>query len=171
MSGTLDHVYLTLKVDSMGTSVLDNRTATDPILFDWSKVFTSGTGADQASQQWYDQRTLGASATENIDLAGALTNAFGTTITFTKIKAIAIKASDTNNAANDVNVSRGSSNGFVGFLAASDGFKLPAGAFALFCWPNASGVAVTAGTGDILTITNSAGTNSVVYDIWILGVD
>lgn len=148
---------------------LDLSTPADPLSIDASVTFANGTGANQANMWWHDTRTLGASASENIDLAGSLVSTFGTTITFTSIKAIYIKASSANNSANNVNVARGSSNGFVLFLAVSDGFALPPGASALFINPNADGWAVTAGTGDILTITNSAGTNSVTYDIFILG--
>ena len=171
MSGVTDHGNLTVKIDGLLLSALDLGTAQAPINADWTQLFTNGTGANQVSQMWSDTRSLAGSATENLDLAGSLTNAFGTTITFTKIKLIAVKASSANNSANNVNVQRGSTNGFVGFLAASDGFFLSPGAFAVFCWPDASGAAVTAGTGDILTITNSAGTNTVSYDIVIWGVD
>lgn len=151
------------------TNPIDLSIPTDPLALDLTTTFANGTGANQANMWWHDQRTLGASASENIDLAGSLTSIFGTTITFTSIKAILVRASSSNNAANNVNVARGSSNGFVLFLAASDGFTLPAGSWALFVNPGANGWAVTAGSGDILTITNSAGTNSVVYDIFILG--
>lgn len=169
MSGVMDHANVVLKVDSVGLSALDARNATDPVQFDWTQLFGNGTGANQASQQFYDSRTLVASATENLDLAGSLTNAFGATITFTKIKAIAVKAAAGNT--NDVQVSRGSSNGFVGFLAASDGLVVRPGGVFLLTAPDANGIAVTAGTGDILTITNSAGSTPVTYEIWILGVD
>ena len=151
------------------SNALDLTTPSDPLVLDFSTTFGNGTGASQANMWWHDQRTLGASATEDIDLAGSLTSVFGTTITFTSIKMIYVKASASNNVANNVNVSRASANGFVLFLAASDGFALPPGAFALMVNPNATGWVVTAGTGDLLTLTNSAGTNSVVYDIVIVG--
>lgn len=171
MSGVIDHVNLILKLSALQLSALDLGSASFPIELDWTQLLANGTGANQATQVWSDTRTLGPSASENLDLAGALVNAFGVTLTFTKIKMILVKASSSNNAANDVQVSRGASNGFVAFLAASDGFKLTPGAFAVFCWPDANGVAVTAGTGDILTVTNSAGSNSVDYSIVIIGVD
>jgi hypothetical protein len=84
-----------------------------------------------------------------------------------RIKAILVKAASGNT--NNVNVSRPASNGVPLFLAASDGIAvLPGGAF-LWVAPNAAGVAVTAGTGDLLTFTNSAGTASVTYDVVIVG--
>ena len=44
----------------------------------------------------------------------------------------------------------------------------PGGAFILIA-PDATGYAVTAATGDLLKIANSAGTTSVTYDIIIIG--
>lgn len=167
MSGTLDHCNVSLKIDSLALSALDLQTAQDPILISLLSTLSNGTSSGQATAQWADTRTLAASASENLDLAGSLQNAFGATLTFTKIKLIYIKASSGNT--NDVQVARGSSNGFVWFLAASDGFKLQPGAWNCFYDP--VGVAVTAGTGDILTITNSAGTTGVTYDILIVGTD
>lgn len=169
MSGTIDHANLTLKFDVLQLSALDLASATYPLVGDWTTLFSNGTGASQASQVWSDTRTLAASATENLDLAGSLTNAFGVTLTFTKIKAILVRAAAANNASNSVQVARGSSNGVPLFMAASDGVALQPGA--IFALIDPTGVTVTASTGDILTITNSAGTNSVSYDIVIIGTD
>lgn len=169
MSGTIDHANLTLKLDVLQLSALDLATAQFPFLQDWSAALSNGTGAGQASQVWSDTRSLAGSATENLDLAGSLTNAFGATVTFTKVKLIAVRASSSNNAANAVQVSRGSSNGVPLFLAASDGVALgPAGMLVIY---DPTGFTVTASTGDILTVTNGAGTNTVSYDILIVGTD
>lgn len=128
---------------------------------------TSGTGSNQADLIFHDQRTLAASGTEDLDLAGSLTDAYGTTLTFARIKAIMVTAASGNT--NNVQVTRPASNGVPLFLAAGDGIPvLPGGVF-LWVAPNAAGVAVTAGTGDLLTFTNSAGTTSVTYDVVIIG--
>lgn len=169
MAGTIDHANLTLKLDALQLSALDLASATFPLLLDWSARLSNGTASGQASQVWSDTRSLAGSASENLDLAGSLTNAFGQTVTFTKVKLILVKASAANNAANAVNVARGTTNGVPVFLAASDGVPLQPGA--IFCFFDPAGVTVTAGTGDILTITNSAGTNTVSYDIVIVGTD
>ena len=54
-------------------------------------------------------------------------------------------------------------------MAAGDGISLAAGE--TFAWfsPTAAGKVVTAATGDLLTITNSAGTTGVTYDVIVLG--
>lgn len=169
MPGTIDHVNLSLKLDALQLSALDLAAATFPLLLDWSAVLPNGTSAGQASQLWSDSRSLAGSASENLDLAGSLTNAFGATLTFTKLKLLLVRARLTNNAANNVNVLRGASNGVPAFLAASDGVPLQPGAIFLLYDP--TGITVTPGTGDILTVTNSAGTNTVDYDIVIVGTD
>jgi len=172
MSGTIDHANVTVKMDVLQYNAADLAVggfANMPVFLDWSVQVANGTGASQASQVYQDTGSLGASATANLDLAGSLVNIFGTTITFTKIKLFAIKAAVANNVANNLQVTRGSSNGFVWFLAASDGFYLAPGAF--FVWYDPAGVTVTAATGDIITLTNGAGTNTIAYDVLIVGTD
>ncbi|WP_157548143.1 hypothetical protein [Micromonospora sp. ATCC 39149] len=128
---------------------------------------TNGTGANQADLIWQDTRTLAASGTENLDLAGVLTDAFGATLTFARIKAVVVAAAAGNT--NNVNVIREGTNGVPLFLAAGDGVPVrPGGAFA-WAATDATGVAVTAGTGDLLTVTNSGAGSSVTYDIVIIG--
>ena len=125
-------------------------------------IWASGTGANQADVLWHDQRTLTASATEDLDLAGSLTGVLaGTTLTYVELKGLIIFAAAANT--NDVQLTRPASNGVPLFLAASDGLAVGPGG--LFVWlnPGDGGVTVTAGTGDLLTLTNSAGGTSVVH--------
>lgn len=129
---------------------------------------SNGTGANQANQIFTDTRTLTASSSENLDLAGGLTDAFGNTITFTKIKGIFVVADSANT--NDVLVGGAASNGFSSWVNdPTDVVKVkPGGGFATIA-PNSTGLAVTAGTGDILKVANSGGTTSVSYTIVIVG--
>lgn len=131
-----------------------------------SVAFTDGTAAGQADRRFSDTRTLAASATEDLDLSGALTNIYGT-VTFARIKAILVTALAANT--NNVNVIRPASNGVPLFLAAGDGIPVkPGGAF-LWVAPDATGIAVTASTGDLITLTNSGGTTGVTYNITVIG--
>lgn len=147
-----------------GTAEFHHRASLNPV-----NEFTNGTGANQISKVFTDTRTLGSSATENLDLAGGLTDALGTTITFTGIKAILITAASGNT--NDVVVGGAGSNTFLGVFAdASDKINVkPGGAF-LWTNPSAAGAAVTASTGDILLVANSSSGSSVTYTIVILGI-
>jgi hypothetical protein len=169
MSGVIDKADLKLIFDVLQLSALDLAAAQASITQDWTARFSNGTGAGQASQVWSDTRTLAASATEDLDLAASLVNAFGVTLTFTKIKLIAVRAAAANNVANNVNVTRPASNGVPWLLAAGDGIALHPGASIIAQSP--LGWTVTPATGDLVTFTNSAGTNPVTYDVIIIGTD
>jgi hypothetical protein len=160
---------VSLGVSGSQTSALDLGTVTFPFSASGGAAYTSGTGAGQVDRVFTDIRTLGASGTEDLDLAGSLTDVFGATITFARIKAIFVTAAAANT--NNVQVTRPASNGAPWLMAAGDGIALRPGA--AFAWASgaadATGVAVTAGTGDLVTFTNSAGTTSVTYTVVIVG--
>jgi hypothetical protein len=127
----------------------------------------SGTGNSQCDLEYIAQRTLAASANEDLDLAGALADPFGTTLTFVKVRGIYIKAASGNT--NSVIIKPAASNGFTGpFGAAAHTITLPPGGVFLVTAPVA-GWAVTAGTGDKINIANSAGSTTVTYDIHVIG--
>jgi hypothetical protein len=135
-----------------------------------SVSLTNGTGgAGLADLMFADTRTLSASATEDLDLAGALADAFGTAQVFARVKALVVQA-DAGNT-NNVLVSRPASNGFGLFSAAGDQIIVrPGETFAMICGvADAVGHAVTAATGDLLTVTNSGGTTGVTYSIMVIG--
>jgi hypothetical protein len=154
------------KINASHTNVLDLGTATFPLSVIQSLALTDGTGADQADRIFSDTRTLSASATEDLDLSGSLTNAYGT-VTFARIKAILVIADSANT--NNVNVTRPASNGVPLFLAAGDGLPVRPGGIFMWACSDATGVAVTASTGDLITLTNSAGSTSVTYTVIIIG--
>jgi hypothetical protein len=129
---------------------------------------TAGTAAtNQANILWQDEaRSIGASANADIDLAGVLTDAFGSTVTAAEVLLLFIRADAAN--VNNVQVTRPASNGFAGpFLAASDGVSIKPGEYALFV--SQSGWGVTAGTGDLINIANSGSGSAVLFDIAIVG--
>lgn len=158
---------ITMKLAARHTATLDLTTATAPLSLDRVLSWASGTGANQADRIWHDRRTIAASGNEDLDLAGSLTDAFGATITFARIKAVVVAAASGNT--NNVNVSRPGSNGVPLFLAASDGIPVRPGGLFLWVAPDATGVAVTAGTGDLLNVANSGAGTGVTYDIAVIG--
>lgn len=160
----------TIKFSLSGTLTGDNDLSSVTQNIAYSKAFNlaDGTGANQANMIWLDQRTLAASATEGLDLAGSLTNVYGSTITFTSIKGIIVFAAAANT--NNVLVGGAVSNGFINWVSdASDVLVVPPGSMFSLVNPNANGYAVTAGTGDILKISNSSSGTGVTYDIILLG--
>lgn len=149
------------------TSALDLSTADDTLNYLKNIELATGTGANQADMLWHDRRTLSASATENLDLAGSLTNALGATQTFARVKALVVYAATGNT--NNVNVIREGTNGVPVFLALGDGVAVRPGGLLALVAPDATAYAVTGGTGDLLTFTNSAGSTSVTYDVIVIG--
>lgn len=133
---------------------------------DWADTLSDGTGAiDTADLVWSDRRSL-ASTTENLDLAGSLTDSFGATITFARIKMIAIHNRNTS-VGHTLTVGGAASNAFPLFADTTDKYAIgPDGVF-LIWEPSAAAKAVTASTGDILKI--DAGSNTISYDIIIIG--
>lgn len=161
---------LSINIDANLVAALDLASGSVPLLKSYSTVLQTGTGAGQADRIYHDQRTLVASATEDLDLAGSLTDAFGSALTFAKIKALVVSAA----AGNTNNV-------LVGGVAAglstliqpqSTGLVVvrPGATFAVFAGAaDATGYAVTATTADLLHVANSSSGTPVTYDIVIIG--
>jgi len=150
------------------TKVLDLGTVRQDVNYKFVDELTTGTAANQADRLWTDTRTIVASGTDDIDLAGVLTDAFGDTVTLARVKGLIVRAADGNT--NNVVVGNAATNQFVGFFgaAAHTVAVRPGGVFAIFA-PDATGYAVTAGTGDLLRITNSSSGTAVTYDIVVIG--
>ena len=156
-----------VEIDATLTNVLDLVNATSPLDFKKQLRWLNGTAADTADLIFHDERTLTASGTEDLDLAGSLSSAFGATLTFAELRLIVVYASTGNT--NNVVVSRPASNGVPLFSAASDAIPVPPGGMFLWSCPADGKIAVTAGTGDLITITNSSSGTSVTYDVVIVG--
>ena len=130
--------------------------------------FAFGTGSEQASEYWHDERTILTTANDDLDLAGGLVNPFGTTLTFTVLKWIII----------DIDAPDGTKSLRVGPQGVANAFQGPFGGVlaanyvtvhrALFMVEPYTGWTVTAGSVDILRI-NNPGAGTVVYRIWLGG--
>lgn len=165
MAGVRANISLNIDATLTGSNDLGNPK--QRVLIEKALAFIAGTAAeDQANILFSDTRTLAASATEDLDLTGALTDAFGATIAAAEVVAIFVAAAEGNT--NSVNVTRPAANGFIGpFIAAGDGIAIKPGEWQFFA--SESGWPVTAATGDLLTVTNSGAGTSVTYDVLILG--
>lgn len=137
-----------------------------PVVEAWINL-TNGTAANQADLAFVDERTIAAGATDSIDLAGVLTDAFGATITAAEIVALMIinkrRAGAPLNST-DLTIGGGAN----GVFASAMPFVLKPGAVLLLAAGDAAGVkTVTAGTADILTVVNGANASNM-YQIAIL---
>jgi hypothetical protein len=131
--------------------------------------FTNGTGNNQINSIWFDERTIAASGNDDLDLAGGLTDVYGATITFAILKIILI----------DIDTPDGTKSVLVGPAGVANGFQGPFGGTgatvyltvkeSLYIVEPWTGWTVTAGTGDILRVTNGSGAASVIYRILLGG--
>jgi hypothetical protein len=143
---------------------LDMSTPADHLDLSTVIRLASGVSAGQADREFHDYRTLTTGATENLDLAGVLLDPLKNTLTFVTVKAILVVA----DAANTTTLTLGNgTNPWIGPWGATGVHAVPPGGVALAIAPG-TGWAVTAGTGDILKVANSAGA-SASYRIALLG--
>lgn len=136
-------------------------------------ITTVGSGANSANQIWSDQRTLSASASENLDFSGSLTNCYGQTVAFTIIKFIYIRNRSTTG---NMLIGASASNQWgTMFSGTSPALQIRQGGFFINCCTDATGWAVTAGgttpTGDVLKVLNQDSGASLTYDIVLVGVE
>jgi len=151
-------------IAAINKRTLDGRDVTDPIPQSADIVLASGTGYGKADIAFMDQRTLAASTTENLDLSGALLDAFGQTINAVKVKAIEIENPEA--SLSNLTIGAAAANAFLGpFNDATDAIVLKPGDKAVFV--SRTGWVVTAATGDILKVANGAG-GTVNYLIKII---
>lgn len=131
-------------------------------------AWASGTGLNQADLiHRIVNGSIAASANTDLDLAGSFSGVFGTT-TFARIKAVVLKAPDTNT--NNVVMGAAASNAWVGpFGASTHTIACPPGGCIPLFNPTSAGWPVTAGTGDLLRLANSGAGSAVGYSILLIG--
>lgn len=165
MAGVSADILLSIKAKLAGAADLGNPVA--PVSIDKHIQITSGTAAlGQADILWADTRTLAASATENLDLAGVLAGLLGSTITAAEITAVYVEAAAGNT--NDVVVFGAASASFNGPLSGTTP-KLTVGPGDCALITNRKGWAVTATTADIILVANSSSGTPVSYNIVLVG--
>ncbi len=158
---------LALKLTARQSKTFDLMTPAGYLEKIIEKTIADGTGAAQADLFFSDVRTIGATSNDDLDLAGSLTDIFGATITFAKVKAIYIENPSTNNG--DVVVGNEGTNPLVGwFGAGTHTIAIKPGGFLLIASPTVAGYTVTAGTGDKLRVRN-AGSASADIPVIIIG--
>ncbi|NUK07467.1 hypothetical protein HRW18_05445 [Streptomyces lunaelactis] len=151
------------------TKALDLTTVSDPLDFKRAVHLESGTTVGKADKVFHDRRTLSASATEDLDLAGVLLDAYGVAITFVKIKGLFIAADAANT--NNVVVGNAAATAWAALLGATGTLTIRPGTTVGVTAgaTDATGYAVAAGSTDLLKVANSAGGTGVTYDIVIIG--
>lgn len=158
---------LTASLQAALSNPIDLVTGAAPLDYTKKMTWTNGTIVNTADKIFSDTRTVTASSTDALDLAGVLTDIYGATFTLVELRALLVYAYPANT--NNVRLNRPASNGVPLFLAASDGIDIPPGGFFFWACPADGKVTVTAGTGDLINIDNSGAGTSVTYDVVIIG--
>lgn len=134
-------------------------------LFSWT--FTSGHAVNQMNQLWVSRTTLTNAQAVTYNLAGGITNSFGTALTMAEVRMLLV-SSDSDNV-DAVTIGDAAANEFDSWLGGTNHtVTLRPGGLVLLVAPDATGYAV--GTNGNLKVTNT-GTNSVTIDIYVGGSD
>ncbi len=134
-------------------------------------IGTNGAASD-INYIYVAKPTLASTYTQTLDLAGSLTDSFGATLTFTKVKLIVVaptNAAGVAGAADTITVRPAAANGATNWIAAgSSGVTVRHGGVLMLASPDATGYGVVATSGDILEIVNNS-TNAAYTKIIIAG--
>lgn len=164
----LDTSSVTLSVVESQSNALALTTGVAQINKVYQQLLGTGTGAGQADRVYYAQPTIAASGTTTVDLAGVVTDVFGATVTFARVRALIVAAASGNT--NNVVVGAAASNGFISWVGgATHSVNVRPGGFLALAAPDATGYAVTATTADQLLFTNSGAGTSVTFDLIVIG--
>jgi len=146
--------------NTVSTSIQSTLTGTAELASQKATVTeTTQTGLTTvATDSIYTDDGIIAGGATSIDLSGSLTDPLNNTVIFAKVMTVYIK----NKSTNDMTI--GGANNIPIFADGSDLLNLAAGA--VFMYIDETGILVTAGTGDLITIT---GTNGDTFDLVVIG--
>lgn len=146
-----------------------NNVPTSQLDYSQRIKLATGAGVGLADKLFYDQRTLNASTTEDLDLVGTLVDDFGVTFSPARIKMIYVEALAANT--NNVIVGAASATQWAALLGTTGTVTLRPGAFfmAVAGATDATGYVCAAGSTDLLKVANSGAGTSVDYKIILVG--
>ena len=159
---------ITGKIALNYTSVIGGTTGKFAPEMVFNDTLATGTIVDTGDYAWWRlPQSITGSATDSHDCASGLTDVFGTTLIFVKLKLVIIHNLSTT-VGNTITVG-GNANGVPIFGTAAHTHTIGPNGFAIWHEPSLAGLAtVTAGTGDILDVANDTA-NAITYNIIIVG--
>lgn len=163
-----------MKVIATASVDLDmSTTPSGDVDFSFDDELADGTGADQADTVWFDAATQIADATDTIDLAGGVTDVFGSTITMVRVKCMFFKNTSTTASILQVGP-HATANPFqcaitsVGGVTGNEARSVPPGGGFIIWAPGATGWAVGAGATDDFEVFESSSLASA-YEVAVVG--
>jgi hypothetical protein len=160
---------LTVAASVIGTHTksFEGQSPALTVEFVYSQVMSDGVVKDAADIIWMDKDRILNATTEEIDLAGTLTDVFGDAVVFVIVNGIYIFNQQTA-AGEDLIVGGAAANAFLLFDDATDQRSIGPGGALFISEPSLAGIPVTAGTGDLLKLDAGA-TANLKFDILIWG--
>lgn len=163
-----------MKLISVATTDLDmDVTPSTDVAFSYIDSLADGTAANQADIVWFDAATQVADATDDIDLAGGVTDVFGSTITMARAKCLFFKNTSTTASVLEVGPHADAA-GWQAGLTSSGGATgnearsvSPGAAFMIWA-PGATAWAIGGGATDVLEVFESSSLASA-YEIAVVG--
>jgi hypothetical protein len=170
---------VTVSYDLLRTTSPDIGSASWTNAASWLKTYTDGTGINQVNKVYIDSASLAGSGAVSYDLdSGTLADpsavGSGVVAAFSRVVAVMVRRTDAPAASTqDENITIGGDFVLTKYLLGwtDDALTIPIhpGGVFTFQAPNATGVAVTASTGDVITITNASSADTVNIQVIILG--
>lgn len=159
VSGTIKTVFDFDQTSDVSGNGTDGWLAKFPFRHRVVKTITDGTGTDQADLMYWIERTVATGANDDVDLAAALSTAFGSSFTAAELALLVIINEQADGTANttDLTVDFSVTNGWTGFCSGSIGPICPGGIMAWYGPDDGGAGGVTGSTGDLVRITNAAG--------------
>lgn len=137
-------------------------------IIDWKTKWADGTSTNQADVAFFKKYALSASGTQVLDLAGSLTDDFGRTVTFAKIRAICFENTSTTSG-DTVTVGPDATNGITTIITGTTPkVDIDPGGVVLLTSP-VDGWSVTGGSADEIILTETGGANTVTVRVLIVG--
>lgn len=136
----------------------------------YETVLADGTLAGQADRMFQGSGTIAASGNVDIDLAGVLTDVFGATITFARIKGLIVRANPANT--NNLVVGGAAATQFASWVGAAANTVIvrPGATLALFAGAaDLTAYVTAAGSSDLLRLANSGAGSTVAYELILIG--
>jgi hypothetical protein len=163
MATSLSSGY-TVKTDWTFTKTDDDDTGTNQNNKTATATMTDGTTSGKSDRIYSDRLVLAASAATSLDLAGSLTDFFGSTITFVNVRAMQFSLT----GASSVTIGGAAATAFEGWVSTGGTVTIETGG-ALFIGGSATTYPVGAGSTDKLKLLNNDSGVSATIDLVIVG--
>jgi hypothetical protein len=134
----------------------------------FQQSFTEGSATTSAQIEimYRTSGSIASGASTSIDLAGSLVDPLGDTVVFTRIRGLIFQ----NTGTTTITIGNAPANGWYAWSSvASSTLSVPASSSIMLASPFGAWQ-VTAGTGDLLQLTNASG-GTGTYKLWIIGND